>query len=301
MKFDITLKTLLQKVPRQLLQILVNSQPQEVLTVEYPSVKDRRPDLVARLVDGRLYHLELQTANDNTMPSRMLEYFSLLFNTYHQEPFQQVLYVGHKTLTMRNHLTLHKLRFEYTLIDIRTIDCHPLLESQDIADNLLAILCGIEGRERDIVRQILYRIAQVTSKERRDLWEQLLILTGLRDLQIQELVKQEGRKMPITVDMGETIWGKELFNQGKLSGILEGERRGKLEGRLEGKLEGRQEGKLEGKLEGESLILQRLLTKRFGPLPDWATETIAQAQSEQLEQWSLQLLDAETLEAVFAR
>jgi hypothetical protein len=119
------------------------------------------------------------------------------------------------------------------------------------------------------VRRILYRIAQVTSKERRDLWEQLLILTGLRSIQVQEVVKQEGQKMPITVDMGETIWGKELFEQG--------ERR------------------------GEALILQRQLTKRFGSLPQWAVEKIAQAQNEQLEQWSLQLLEAETLEAVFAQ
>ncbi|NJO18025.1 MAG: hypothetical protein HC877_20545 [Thioploca sp.] len=74
MKYDITLKTLLQKAPRRLLQMLVNSQPQEILTVEYPSVKDRRPDLVVRLTDGRLYHLELQTANDITMPQRMLDY-----------------------------------------------------------------------------------------------------------------------------------------------------------------------------------------------------------------------------------
>ncbi|NJO18026.1 MAG: DUF4351 domain-containing protein, partial [Thioploca sp.] len=143
----------------------------------------------------------------------------------------------------------------------------------------------IEGHEREVVRRILYRIAQVTSKERRDLWEQLLILTGLRSIQVQELVKQEGQKMPITVDMGETIWGKELFEQGKLTGILEGERRGERR----------------GKLEGEALILQRLLTKRFGALPQWAVEKIAQAQNEQLEQWSLQLLEAETLEAVFAQ
>ncbi len=154
-------------------------------------------------------------------------------------------------------------------IDIRHLDCQPLLESPDIEDNLLAILCHIEGHEREVVRRILYRIAQVSSKERRDLWEQLLILTGLRSIQVQELVKQEGQKMPITVDMGETIWGKELFEQE--------ERR------------------------GEALILQRQLTKRFGSLPQWAVEKIAQAQNEQLEQWSLQLLEAETLEAVFAQ
>ena len=88
MKYDITLKTLLQKTPCRLLQMLVNNQPQEILTVEYPSVKDRRPDLVVRLVDGRLYQLELQTANDAMMSQRMLDYFALLLTTYQQEPFQ---------------------------------------------------------------------------------------------------------------------------------------------------------------------------------------------------------------------
>jgi hypothetical protein len=163
------------------------------------------------------------------------------------------------------------------------------LESPDIEDNLLAILCRIEGYEREVVRRILYRIAQVTSKERRDLWEQLLILTGLRSIQVQEIVKQEGQKMPITVDMGETIWGKELFEKGERKGFLEGERQGILE------------GERQGKLKGEALILQRQLTQRFGSLPKWAVEKITQAQNEQLEQWSLQLLEAETLEAVFAQ
>jgi hypothetical protein len=39
------------------------------------------------------------------------------------------------------------------------LDCQPLLESPDIEDNLLAILCRIERHEREVVRRILYRIA----------------------------------------------------------------------------------------------------------------------------------------------
>lgn len=110
-----------------------------MLTVEYPSVKDRRPNLVVRLMDKRLYHLELQTANDSTMPHRMLEYFSLILNVYHQEPFQQVLYVGKQAVKMPNRLTLNKLQFEYKIIDIRKIDCQPLLDSPNTEDNLLVM------------------------------------------------------------------------------------------------------------------------------------------------------------------
>jgi len=37
----------------------------------------------------------------------------------------------------------------------------------------------------------------------------------------------------------------------------------------------------------------------FGPLPDWALARIAQADTEALQQWALNVLQAERLEAVF--
>ena len=61
MRYDTTLKTLFQAPPQQLLRLLVGGQAQEMLTIEYPTVRMRRPDLVVRLTDGRLYHLELQS------------------------------------------------------------------------------------------------------------------------------------------------------------------------------------------------------------------------------------------------
>ena len=54
-----------------------------------------------------------------------------------------------------------------------------------------------------------------------------------------------------------------------------------------------------GMQEGEQILLQRMLTRRFGELPDWAKQRLLQADSEQLEQWADQLLDAQTLDSVF--
>ena len=71
------------------------------------------------------------------------------------------------------------------------------------------------------------------------------------------------------------------------------------EGVLRGKLEGELEGKLEGKLEGEIIALQRLLTKRFGPLPVDVVARIKSASSEQIESWLDAVLDHPTLDAVF--
>ena len=82
-------------------------------------------------------------------------------------------------------------------------------------------------------------------------------------------------------------WEREFLEQGRLKGIQEGEIKGEIK------------GKLQGKQEGESLILQRQLTKRFGPLPAYKVALVATASSEQLEIWLDRVLDAETLDGVF--
>jgi len=65
--------------------------------------------------------------------------------------------------------------------------------------------------------------------------------------------------------------------------------------------EGRSEGWTEGRTEGEAQMLRRQLTRRFGPLPEWANLRLQKADSAQLEMWADQVLEAKTLEGVFAQ
>lgn len=60
------------------------------------------------------------------------------------------------------------------------------------------------------------------------------------------------------------------------------------------------EGREEGRQEGEATLLQRLLTRKFGILPEPLQQRIQTATSAQLETWSLNILDAATLDEVFA-
>lgn len=46
-------------------------------------------------------------------------------------------------------------------------------------------------------------------------------------------------------------------------------------------------------------MLTRFLTKRFGPLDEGTHERVSSASVEQIEAWSDQVLDAETLVEVF--
>ena len=63
----------------------------------------------------------------------------------------------------------------------------------------------------------------------------------------------------------------------------------------EGRQEGRDEGRAEGRLKAKTDDLTRLLTRRFGPLPEWATARIAAAELSQLDTWIDGLLDAPSL------
>jgi hypothetical protein len=56
---------------------------------------------------------------------------------------------------------------------------------------------------------------------------------------------------------------------------------------------------LAGKLEGKLETLTRQLTRRFGPLPEWATHRLSTGTGEQLDTWSDRVLDAANLAEVF--
>jgi len=59
-----------------------------------------------------------------------------------------------------------------------------------------------------------------------------------------------------------------------------------------------QEGEQSGRRQGEAAILLRQLERRFGALPGWATERIATADTGALEEWSLRVFDATSLDDV---
>ena len=72
------------------------------------------------------------------------------------------------------------------------------------------------------------------------------------------------------------------------------------QGRVEGIEQGRVEGIREGRVEGERTVLERQLRRRFGPLSPAAAERLREASAADLEAWAENLLDARTLDDVFA-
>jgi hypothetical protein len=154
------------------------------------------------------------------------------------------------------------------------------------ANNTVADLIEIEsapGREQmqTIVERLSKRLAGPQNTELRR-----ALAVWIRRVIAQRLPPQA--KLPPVTELSEvqamlsrnvTRWDVRARQEGR----LEGRQEGRQEGRLEGRQEGRQEGLLEGRIELARSTLERLLTRRFGPLPSLALDRIHQATLPQLE------------------
>src|ERR1022692_4110719 len=276
-EYDVALKLLLQGSASLTMRALTGTAIAKWLDVELPKVQNLRLDLLGETVDGDLIHLELQSSNDATMPLRMAEYCLGVFRLFGRFPRQVVLYVGEPQMRMESGLRGPDVLFQYRLIDIRTLDGERLLESQEVGDNVIAILARLRDH-KEAVHRIVERIAGLPTAERETALAQLMILAGLRHL--SRTVEQEARKMPIDVDIREHEVLGPMFK--------EAEQKGRQEGRREGRQEGLQEGEL--------TVLRRLIEKRFGALPGWAGEKLAALSASELEDLSMRVLDAKSVE-----
>ena len=103
--------------------------------------------------------------------------------------------------------------------------------------------------------------------------------------------------MRIPPELQQRLWHdiEQLERNRSMPYITSIERIGIEKGRQEGIQQGRQEGKQEGKQE----LLERQLTRRFGPLSAETRARLANAPLEQLGQWADNILDAQSLDAVF--
>jgi predicted transposase YdaD len=267
--YDVALKLLLQGSAALTLRALTGTAVAKWLDVELPKVQNLRLDLLGETVDGGLVHVELQSSNDPAMPLRMAEYCLGVFRLFGRFPRQVVLYVGEPELRMESGLTGPGMLFQYRLIDIRTLDGDRLLESEEVGDNVIAILARLRDH-KEAVHRIVQRIAGLAMAERETALAQLVILAGLRHL--SGTVEQERRNMPIDVDIREHEVLGPMFR------------------------EERREGRQEGRQEGELTILRRLIEKRFDGLPSWAAEKLESLSVSELEDLSVRVLDAKSVE-----
>ncbi len=215
--YDRTLRELFHEVPKTLIKLLVGKEIKEVLETSFPKVEERRVDLLTRLEDDTLFHLEIQSINDPLMPMRMLKYASLIYEHYKTFPKQMVLYIGVQKLKIENGIVAQNLCYTYEVKDISAFDCSELMESQNITDNIIAILCSIKDIDL-FYEKLMQKLGKLESKKREDYLRKLFYLMRLRPNIAKKLkAREKESKMPFILDKEIDPLYKEGIEKGRLS------------------------------------------------------------------------------------
>ncbi len=147
-------------------------------------------------------------------------------------------------------------RLKYLLIDENQVKPADLMQAR----NLMAAIIQVERPDSD---QALLRQSRHT-----------VVLPKVRDL----------KELKMTLAERFDLWARQHEDRGLRKGMKKG---------LE---QGMEKGLEKGIAKGEALVLQRLLTKRFGPLPAEAVQAISTATTEQIGTWLDRLFEVRSLD-----
>lgn len=261
----------------------VNTDVREILSYEC--------DSVFRLDDGTLLHVEFVGRISQRLPARSAIYAALL-SDMHQCPIRQtLLYIGAAPPSGLAPSQVAGHTFHCPLVDIRDFEAQDLIDSGVPGDLALSILANNGGA---LLRQALQKMQQLPADLRRRTLRYLLFLAGLRP-QFSTILKKELAIMPTVFDelnLSENVFFQDLYK----AAIAEGLAEGTLKGKAEGIQEGMEKGIEKGLEQGQRLVLQRLLSRKFAPLPTWAIDRLNAATAAQLELWSERILTTASLE-----
>ncbi|GAB6042512.1 Rpn family recombination-promoting nuclease/putative transposase [Endothiovibrio diazotrophicus] len=186
-------------------------------------------------------------------------------------------------------LNRYRPRFQFELLDLSTVADERLPAGAVSRAAFLALKYIHRPEMRERVREIVTCLRAMDEEPGgleyiRTLLNYLII--AARELETERLRETVNERFREEDGFMATI-AEQWIQEGIEKGIQQGMQ------------QGMQQGRQQGILEGESTLIERQLTRRFGPLPEWVGPRLAKATPEQLEQWADRLLDAPDLEAVF--
>jgi hypothetical protein len=147
----------------------------------------------------------------------------------------------------------------------------------------LRLLAGapLSGAQRRLIGQFVDIYLPLNARDEQALAAEVARLPGAAKEVVMELI---------------TSWERK----GRAEGLREGLREGRAEGLREGRAEGLREGRAEGLREGQRLVVERMLTRRFGTLPPGVRARLATLTEGELTALADALLDFTNLAEVEA-
>ncbi len=238
-----------------------------------------------------LIHIEVQGKPDKDFSKRMFVYAYRIYDRYQQPIVSCAILTDEKKEWRPNHYEINifgsKLSLDFLtikLIDYRNQQLELAASKNPFASVILTQLMALEARkqpdaERLNVKYNLTKRLYEKGYSKDEVKKLYLFLDWLIHLSPQ-----------LEIEYKEAVY--KLEETKKMAYISTIERMGREAGLIQGVIKGKQEG--------EATLLIRQLTRKFGNLALNYRQQIEHADTETLLQWGEQLLDAKTLEDVFA-
>jgi hypothetical protein len=308
--FDAIFKELLTDPDSCFLALLTGNIPvSEPLPSEFVRFTVRTADLLWRLANGSILHIEIQSKNDPKMPYRMLEYALAIASKYGSRILQIVLYIGREPLNMPSSVQFAGHQIGYRVVDIREVSTASLLNSGSIADTLLSLLTR-DGSEA--IRPFVQRLASLPLEKRQRAAAMLRNILALRP-NICDILNQEYQSMPIRnedVIAGIREHRDSFFNnafilplhQEYTNSIVKAAVEEAVGKAVEEAVEKTSKEAAEKALQAVRIFAAELLTYKFGELPAWAQARVAVATESEIESIRKQLRNSPdaSLESILA-
>ena len=179
----------------------------EWVDIEQPKVTNIRVDLLARLADGSLRHVELQKKNEADIGRRQAEYYVGFHRLLNEHVEQILLYVGREPLRMSPVWETPSMRHKFIILDIRDFDGEPLVASEDWGDNILALLTRVD-QER-VLQRVQAQLRKLKGEEQETAARLLVIVSGIIGLEqavverLQMIDIMENKVLGPAIRMGE--------------------------------------------------------------------------------------------------
>ena len=234
-------------------------------------------------------HVEVQGTKQAEFAERMFVYNYRLFDRYKRP-------VASLAVLADEHKQWKPTSYGFTVLGCRHILEFPVAKLTDYAERVEELLALDNAFGLITAAHIL---TQQTRKQHQERYEAKLRLVKLlyqrhwNKQRVIDLFSVVDWLMQLPEWLNTQVWQEleTIEESKKVQYITSVERIGIAKGIARGRVEGR--------VEGESRFLRRLLERRFGVLPEWASDQLRRASEQQLEAWGEALLTAPTLEAVF--
>ena len=86
-----------------------------------------------------LLHIKFQVKDETTMVDRMLLYYAMLWERYHEPVKQYVIFIGRRKPKMPTVLQSETLDYRFTLVDIRELNYQNLLDTATQPEEAAAV------------------------------------------------------------------------------------------------------------------------------------------------------------------